>query len=333
MTLTLLHGRPGQIIGLVLLAVGIALPFAAYPIFAIDVLCFALAAVALDLLLGFTGLLSFGHAMFWGGAGYVATILMTKTGANFIEAVVAAALYAALLALLVGALAVRRTGIYFAMVTLGIAEIQYFLCYQLTDLTGAENGLQLANRGAIFGLSLSNDRVYYYLVLVIVALATMLAIRVVASPFGAVLAAMSQNEPRARSIGYDTDRYKLAVFVMSGTLAGLAGALYCIGNELAGLDGVHWKTSGAFVIMTILGGIGTIYGPIVGAAIYQTVEYFVTKTPIADETNMVMGFIFAVVILLARRGIVGEILERIRRSRPQLVQDEERPDVLVPERV
>jgi len=159
-------------------------------------------------------------------------------------------------------------------------------------------------------------------VLAVVAVATAFAVRVVTSPFGAVLAAMRENENRAKSVGYDTDRFKLAAFVLSGTMAGLAGALFSLGNRLAGLDGVDWHTSGAIVIMTILGGIGTIYGPIVGAAVYQSLDFFVSKTPIGDKTNIVMGLVFASVILVARRGIVGEILHRAFARAPIVEADE-----------
>jgi len=235
--------------------------------------------------------------------------------------------YAFVVSLLVGALAVRRSGIYFAMVTLAIAQIQYFMAYQFADLTGGENGTQISTRGSFLGLSLENDHVYYYLVLVLVALGVAFAVRVVSSPFGAVLAAMRENESRARSLGYDTIRFKLAAFVMSGTLAGLAGALYAIGNRLSGLDGVDWHTSGAIVMMTILGGIGTIYGPIVGAALFHSLEYYVSKTPqIGDKTNVVMGVIFAVVVLLARRGIVGELLQAAFGRAPAVAEDDESQD-------
>ncbi len=331
MTLGLIRGRRGAIAGAVLLALGLVLPFVpgVYIVFAIDLVCFALVAVAFDLLLGFTGLLSFGHALFWGGAGYVAAIAVSKGVTSFPLALLLGVGYAAALSLAVGALAVRRSGIYFAMITLAIGEIQYFLVFQLSDLTGGENGLNVTTRGSLFGLSLENDFAYYYLVLAIAALGTAFAVRVVTSPFGAVLAAMRENEYRAKSVGYDTDRFKLAAFVMSGTLAGVAGALYSVGNRLAGLDGVDWHTSGAIVIMTILGGIGTIFGPIVGAVLYESLDFFVSKTPIGDKTNIVMGFIFALVILLARRGIVGELLYRTAPRTPPLVEDEDAPDRMV----
>ncbi|GAC1348957.1 MAG: branched-chain amino acid ABC transporter permease [Vulcanimicrobiaceae bacterium] len=330
MTLALIQGRRGALVGALLLAAGLVLPFVpgVYVVFAIDLLCFALVAVAFDMLLGFTGLLSFGHALFWGGAGYVATIAIAHGVTSFPVALFSGVSYAAVLSLAVGALAVRRSGIFFAMITLAIGQIQYFLAFQLVDLTGGENGLNVSTRGTLFGLRLDNDFVYYYLVLACAALGTAFAVRVVTSPFGAVLAAMRENENRAKSIGYDTDRFKLAAFVMSGTLAGLAGALFSVGNRLAGLDGVDWHTSGAIVIMTILGGIGTIYGPIVGAALYESLDFFVSKTAIGDKTNVVMGLIFAIVILVARRGVVGEILHRTF-AKKLLVQDEDQPGRLV----
>ena len=333
MTAAAIGGRRGALVGLALLCLGLVLPIVpgVYIVFAIDLVCFALVAVAFDMLLGFTGLLSFGHALFWGGAGYMATIALAHGVRSFALALLLAVLYAASLSALVGALAVRRSGIYFAMITLALAEIQYFLAFQFVDLTGGENGLNVGTRGTLFGLPLENDFVYYYLVLGIAALGTAFAVRVVTSPFGAVLAAMRDNETRAKSIGYDTNRFKLGAFVLSGTLAGLAGALFAVGNRLSGLDGVDWHTSGAIVIMTILGGIGTIYGPIVGAALYESLDFFVSKTPIGDKTNLVMGLVFATVILVARRGLVGELVARLEARTPRLVEDEDAPDRLVPD--
>jgi branched-chain amino acid transport system permease protein len=321
----MISGRRGALTGAALLALGLVLPFipGVYIVFAIDLVCFALVAVAFDVLLGFTGLLSFGHALFWGGAGYVATIAIAHGVTSFPIAVGAAVAYAFALSAVVGVISVRRSGIYFAMITLAIAEIQYFLALQLADLTGGENGLQVETRGTLFGLSLEDDRAYYYLVLAIAAIATAIAIRIVNSPYGAVLAAMRENETRTKSIGYDTDRFKLAAFVVSGTMAGLAGALYAIANRLAGLDAIDWHTSGAIVMMTILGGIGTIYGPMIGAAIFQSLDFFVSKTALGDKTNVVMGLVFAVIILIARRGVVGEIAHRLRPALILPFDDEE----------
>jgi len=315
MTLALLGSRRGTAAAIVLAVIGLLLPWFVYPVLAIDIVAYALFAVAFDLLLGFTGLLSFGHALFWGGAGYVATILIAKAGAPFAVAVVAALAYAALSALVVGAIAIRRQGIYFAMITLALAQLQYFVAFQLGNLTGGENGVQVSSRGTLFGVALDNDKVFYYAVLVVAALGVWFVVRVVRSPFGAVLGAMRDNEQRAVALGFRVDRYKLVAFVLSGTLAGLAGVLFAVGNRLSGLDGVDWHTSGKVVIMTILGGIGTVFGPLVGAGVYESLDYFVSKTPIGDKTNIVMGTIFAVCVLLFRRGIVGELLAlRTKRS-------------------
>jgi branched-chain amino acid transport system permease protein len=308
MTLALLGGRRGFIAAALIALVGVLLPWFVYPVLAIDIVAYALFAVAFDLLLGFTGLLSFGHAMFWGGAGYVATILIAKAGVPFPIAVIAGIVYAALLALIVGAIAIRRQGIYFAMITLALAQLQYFFAYQLGNWTGGENGVQLSSRGTLFGLPLENDKAFYYAVLVVAALGTWFVIRVVRSPFGAVLGAMRENEQRAIALGFRVDRYKLVAFVLSGTLAGLAGVLFAIGNRLSGLDGVDWHTSGKVVMMSILGGIGTVFGPLVGAGVFESLDFFVSKTVIGDKTNIVMGTIFALCVLLFRRGIVGELL-------------------------
>jgi branched-chain amino acid transport system permease protein len=317
MTTTLLGSRRGAIVAAVLLLIALVLPKVVYPVLAIDIVAYALFAVAFDLLLGFTGLLSFGHAMFWGGAAYVSTILMAKAHVPFPLAVLAAVAYTAILALIVGAIAIRRQGIYFAMITLALAQLQYFFAYQLGDWTGGENGVQLNGRGTLFGISLENDVAFYYAVLVIAALGTYLVVRVVRSPFGAVLGAMRENEQRAIALGFRVDRYKLVAFVLSGTLAGVAGVLFAVGNRLSGLDGVDWHTSGKVVMMAILGGIGTVFGPIAGAGIFESLDYFVSKTAIGDKTNIVMGTIFALCVLLFRRGIIGELLAlRSKRAKP-----------------
>jgi branched-chain amino acid transport system permease protein len=296
-------------------AIGIVLPWILYPVLAIDVTCFALFAVSLDLLFGFVGLLSFGQALFWGGGGYLTAIVLARTHVDGAIAIVAGVAYAVVLAAIVGAISVRRSGIYFAMITLGVAQIQYFSAFQLIDITGGENGLNLGSRGTLFGIGMENDRVFYYVALVLVALAVWFVLRLVASPFGGVLRAMRENEQRTISLGYRVNRYKFAVFVIAGGLAGFAGALFAIGNHLAGLDMVDWHTSGAIVMMTVLGGIGTIVGPIVGAGLYELLEYFVSKTAIGEETNLVMGFVFALCVLLFRRGIIGSLLTaRAKRS-------------------
>jgi len=274
MTAALLGTRRGAYVAAVLLLIALVLPKLVYPVLAIDIVAYALFAVAFDLLLGFTGLLSFGHAMFWGGAAYVSTILIAKLNVPFPLAVLAAVAYAAILAVVVGAIAIRRQGIYFAMITLALAQLQYFFAYQLGGWTGGENGVQLNGRGTLFGLGMENDIAFYYAVLFVAALGTYLVVRVVRSPFGAVLGAMRENEQRAIALGYRVDRYKLIAFVLSGTLAGLAGVLFAVGNRLSGLDGVDWHTSGKVVMMSILGGIGTVLGPIAGAGIFESLDYF-----------------------------------------------------------
>ncbi|MFN2461286.1 MAG: branched-chain amino acid ABC transporter permease [Candidatus Velthaea sp.] len=322
-----LQGARGAGVAAFALAAAIVLPFVpgVYTVFAANLVCFALFAVSFDLLLGFTGLLSFGHALFWGGGAYVATIALAHAHLATPLAILVGTLYAAVASVLVGLLSIRRAGIYFAMITLALAQLQFFIVFQLRDLTGGENGLHLETRGTLFGLPLDGDRLFYYVVLLCAAAAVAFALRVIASPFGMVLAAMRENEQRARSVGYDVQRFKLVAFVMSGTMAGLAGALYALNNRLVGLDVVDWHTSGAVVMMTILGGIGTIYGAIVGAALFQSLEYFVSKTPIGDKTNVVMGTIFAIVILTARRGIVGELLALAGARRPAPVEEEPAP--------
>jgi branched-chain amino acid transport system permease protein len=303
-------------IGVVLLLIGLVLPKVIYPVVGIDLLCFALFAVSFDLLFGYVGLLSFGQALFWGGGGYVAAIVIARGHVDVAIAIAVGVAYAVVAAALVGMLAVRRAGIYFAMVTLAVAQIQYFLAVQFVDLTGGDNGLNLGARGHLLGIPIENDVVYYYIAFVLVVLGIWFALRVTRSPFGSVLQAMRENEPRAIALGYRVNRYKVAVFTMAGGLAGFAGALYAVGNHLAGLEMVDWHTSGAVVMMTVLGGIGTVVGPVVGAGLFQLLEYFVAKTPIGEETNLVMGAIFALCILLFRRGIVGSFLTpRAKRAK------------------
>ena len=326
MTTALLGTRRGAIVAVVILLIALVLPLVVYPVLAIDIVAYALFAVAFDLLLGFTGLLSFGHAMFWGGAAYVSTILIAKANVPFPVAALTAVAYAAILALIVGAIAIRRQGIYFAMITLALAQLQYFFAYQLGFWTGGENGVQLSGRGTLFGFGLENDVVFYYGVLAVAVLGTYLVVRVVRSPFGAVLGAMRENEQRAIALGFRVDRYKLVAFVLSGTLAGVAGVLFAVGNRLSGLDGVDWHTSGMVVMMSILGGIGTVFGPIVGAGIFESLDHFLPSVhvkifgltlAVGDKTNIVMGSIFALCVLLFRRGIVGELLAlRTKRAKP-----------------
>jgi branched-chain amino acid transport system permease protein len=306
--------RPLAVIVALVVAIALVLPKIIYPVVAIDVLCFALFAMALDLLFGFVGLLSFGQAMFWGGAGYVAAILVQHSHFGTAVSIGAAVVYAAVLAFVVGAICVRRSGIYFAMITLAIAQIEYFAAVQLSGVTGGENGLQLESRGTLFGLPLENNFVFYYVVLVAVAVCAGLAWRMVRSPFGVVLAAIEQNEQRAIALGYRVYRYKLVVFVIAGGLSGLAGAFFALGNHLAGLEMLDWHTSGSVVMMTILGGASTLVGPMIGAALYENLDYFVSNTPIGAQTDLIIGVVFAACVLTFRRGIVGSLLSSVWRK-------------------
>jgi branched-chain amino acid transport system permease protein len=292
-------------IALMLAALAIAPFVGLYPVFLMKALCFALFACAFNLLLGFGGLLSFGHAMFLGTAGYVSAHAAKVWGLPFELAVLSGTAAAAALGTLVGALAIRRQGIYFAMITLAIAQMMFFF-YLQTPFTHGEDGIQSVPRGRLFGvLDLSGTLTMYYVVLVIFALAFLLIYRVIHSPFGQVLKAIRENEPRAISLGYDADRYKLLAFILSATLAGLAGATKSIVFQLASLTDVHWTMSGEVVLMTLLGGMGTIFGPVVGAFIIIGIESYLSD--FGEWVTVITGVIFVVCVLAFRRGIVGEL--------------------------
>lgn len=308
-----------------LLALGA--PFYLYPVFLMKVLCFALFACAFNLLIGFTGLLSFGHAAFFGGAGYIAGYVLRDMGLPTELGLILGTAFAALVGLIMGGLAIRRQGIYFTMITLALAQMLYFVFLQ-APFTGGEDGLQGVPRGKLLGsLDLSNDITMYYVVLVIVVAAFALIVRTVHSPFGQVLKAVKENEPRAISLGYDVDRYKLLAFVLSGALSGLAGATKTLVLGFETLTDAHWTMSGLVVLMTLVGGLGTIVGPIVGAIVIIALENKlgdlgafladVTKVDwfntLGDSVTIVTGLIFIVCVLAFRRGIVGEIAARIRR--------------------
>ncbi len=283
-------------------------PFVGYPIFLMKVLCFALFASAFNLLIGFTGLLSFGHAMFFGFSAYVAGHAAKVWGLTPELAILAGTVSAAFIGLVTGWLAVRRQGIYFAMVTLALAQMIYFICVQ-APFTYAEDGIQSIPRGKLFGLvDLTNDTVMYYVVAVIFAAAFALIYRIIHSPFGQVLKSVRENEPRALSLGYNVDRYKLVAFVLSGTIAGLAGATKSIAFGIATLTDVGWQMSGEVVLMTLLGGMGTILGPTVGAAIIVTMQNYLSG--LGSMVSIIMGATFVVCVLMFRRGIVGEIEHR-----------------------
>ncbi|CAM5780070.1 branched-chain amino acid ABC transporter permease [Ottowia pentelensis] len=283
-----------------------------YPVFMMKVMCFALFACAFNLLLGFGGLLSFGHAMFLGGAGYAAAHAAKVWGWTPELAIGFATLCTAALGWVTGLLAIRRQGIYFAMITLALAQMVFFFSLQ-APFTHGEDGIQAVPRGHLFGLiDLSQTFAMYCFVLVIFLGGFLLIYRIVHSPFGQVLQAIRENEPRAISLGYDADKFKHRAFVLSATLAGLAGATKAILFQLASLTDVHWSMSGEVVLMTLLGGMGTIFGPVVGAATIVTMQNYLAE--LGSWVTVVQGAIFVVCVLLFRRGIVGEIGNLIKKS-------------------
>ncbi len=300
--------QPGFMLTMVVMAALLTVaPFAGiYPVFLMKALCFALFACAFNLLIGFGGLLSFGHAMFLGTAGYVCAHAAKVWGWPPEAAILAGTGAAATLGLVTGLLAIRRQGIYFAMITLALAQMIYFFCLQ-APFTHGEDGIQSVPRGRLFGLlDLSNTLTMYYFVLIVFIAAFALIYRVIHSPFGQVLKAIRENEPRTISLGYDAERYKLLAFVLSATLAGLAGATKAIVFQLASLTDVHWTMSGEVVLMTLLGGMGTVFGPVVGAFIIIGLENYLAA--FGEWVTVITGGIFVVCVLAFRRGIVGEIM-------------------------
>ncbi|HEY5835359.1 branched-chain amino acid ABC transporter permease [Streptomyces sp.] len=308
-----LHGRPAWV-RWGLLATGLflafGLPWFLYPPVATDILCWGLFAVAFDLLLGHAGLLSFGHAAFWGSSAYVTGLIAIHSGLPFYLAVLGGAVAAAVLALPIGYLAVRRSGIYFAMITLAFAQMVYFIANQWRDATGGENGLQGIPRD-LPGIDLSDSFTFYYAALPVVLAGLAAAWRIAHSPFGHVIAAVRDNPDRVRALGYPADRYKLVVFTVSAFLAGLAGGLYAVNHGFASLQEVYWTTSGKVVVMTVLGGIGTLWGSLVGAAAIVRLEDWLSTSGF-QETNLVSGGVFIVVVLLFRRGLWGSVVHLLR---------------------
>ncbi len=293
------------------LVVAFGLPWWIYPPVALDVAAWALFAVALDLLLGYTGLLSFGHAAFWGTSAYATGVIAVRTGMPFYVAVLGGAVLAAVLAVPIALLSVRRTGIYFAMVTLAFAQLVYFVANQWRSMTGGENGLQGIPREA-FGMDLSDSFYFYYAAIPLILIGLFVAWRVVHSPFGRVMVAIRENPARARALGYPVDRYKVQVFVISAFLAGIAGGVYAISHGFASLQEVYWTTSGKVVVMNILGGMGTLWGPVLGAGIIVVLEDYLATAGI-DAVNVVTGAIFVLTVLVFRRGIWGTARHLLRR--------------------
>lgn len=303
--------RHHVIIFAVLLVALLAAPMVLYPVFLMKVMCFALFAAALNLLLGFGGLLSFGHAAFFGSSSYVAAHAAKVWGLSPELAILCGVGAAALLGLGIGALAIRRQGIYFAMVTLAFAQMVYFIALQ-APFTGGEDGIQAVPRGKLFGLvDLSSDFTLYFVVLAIFFGGILAIYRIIHSPFGQVLKAIRDNEPRSISLGYKVNRYKLAVFVMSASLAGLAGATKAIVFQLASLTDVYWSMSGEVVLMTLLGGMGTVFGPLVGAAVIVAMQNYFAS--FGAWVTVLQGVIFVVSVMLFREGIVGVISRWIKK--------------------
>lgn len=304
--------RHHKYIFLGIIALLLVAPFFAYPFFVMKVMCFALFACAFNLLLGYGGLLSFGHAAYFGMASYVCAHAAKVWGMPPELAILTGTVAAAVLGLVFGALAIRRQGIYFAMVTLAFAQMVYFFALQ-APFTGGEDGIQAVPQGKMFGfLNLSNPTVLYFVVLTIFILGVLFLYRVVHSPFGQVLKAIRENEPRAQSLGYQTNHYKLAVFVLSAAIAGLAGATKAIVVQLASLTDVYWGMSGEVVLMTLLGGMGTIFGPMLGAAVIITMQTYLAS--LGAWVTVIQGVIFVVAVLLFREGIVGVLGKLLKKK-------------------
>jgi branched-chain amino acid transport system permease protein len=307
------HAAEGrsELIALVLLVAMLAIaPFFVYPLFLMQALCFALFACAFNLLIGYVGLLSFGHALYFGWASYLAAHAAKVWGVPPEFAILIGAATGAVLGLVAGLLAIRRQGIYFAMITLALAQMMYFFALQ-AKFTGGEDGIQGVPRGKLFGLfDLSSHMTMYVLVLVIFLACFLFILRIINSPFGEVLKAIRENEPRAISLGYKTDRYKLVAFVLSTTLAGVAGGTKALVFQIASLTDVHWSMSGEVVLMTLVGGLGTVFGPVVGAFVIVAMQNYLNA--LDQWVTVIQGVIFVACVLLFRRGIVGEIAHYLR---------------------
>lgn len=306
---------------LALLAIGLvaalALPWFVYPPVAMDIAAWALFALSVDLLLGFTGLLSFGHAAFWGGSAYVTGLIAIHFGVPFPLAILGGAVFAMLIALPIGMLSVRRAGIYFAMVTLAFAQMIFFIANQWKDVTGGENGLQ-GVPSAFFGIELVEREAFYfyYVAIVIIGFGAFVGWRIVHSPFGRVIISIRDNPARARALGYDVERYKLIVFVLSAGLAGLAGGVFAISHGFVSLQELDWTTSGKVVLMTVIGGMGTLWGGPVGAAIIVLLEDSLATSGF-DGIGIITGSIFIIVVLLFRKGVWGTgetLIDRVGKA-------------------
>jgi branched-chain amino acid transport system permease protein len=299
-----------RIVFAVMVAVLVAAPFVTYPLFLMQALCFALFACAFNLLIGYVGLLSFGHALYFGWASYVTAYAAKTWGLPPELAILAGTLTGALLGVVAGALAIRRQGIYFAMITLALAQMMYFVALR-APFTGGEDGIQSVPRGYLFGIfDLRNATTMYFFVLVVFLGGFLFIHRIIHSPFGEVLKAIRENEPRAISLGYKTDRYKLIAFILSASLAGLAGATKALVVQIASLTDVYWPMSGEVVLMSLVGGLGTIFGPVLGSFVILSMQYKLAS--LGEWVLVIQGVIFVVCVLLFRRGIIGEIAHYLR---------------------
>src|SRR6478736_4476361 len=304
------ESRSETIAFLIMFAVLVIAPFFIYPLFVMQAMCFALFACAFNLLIGYVGLLSFGHALYFGWASYLAAHAAKVWGFPPELAILTGAATGAVLGLVAGSLAIRRQGIYFAMITLALAQMMYFFALQ-AKFTGGEDGIQGVPRGKLFGMiDLTSHNAMYVLVLVIFLACFLFIHRIINSPFGEVLKAIRENEPRAISLGYRTERYKLVAFVLSATFAGVAGATKALVFQLASLTDVDWPMSGEVILMTLVGGLGTLFRPVVGAFFMLTLKNYLTT--IGQWVFVVQGVIFVVCVLLFRRGIVGELAHILR---------------------
>ncbi|HYO17808.1 MAG TPA: branched-chain amino acid ABC transporter permease [Dermatophilaceae bacterium] len=318
-------GRPRNTVRWIMLAVGLfaalGLPWFVYPPVAMDIAAWALFAISVDLLLGYTGLLSFGHAAYWGSSAYVTGLIAIHWGLPFPVAILGGMVFAMAIAVPIGYLSVRRTGIYFAMVTLAFAQMIYFIANQLSSVTGGENGLQSIPK-SFFGVEAveTDSFTFYYAAIGLILLGVWAAWRIVHSPFGRVLVAIRDNPARAKALGYDVDRYKVIAFVLSAGLAGLAGGVFAISHGFASLQELNWTTSGKVVLITVLGGIGTLWGGPVGAGIVVMLEDWLASSGF-EGTGIILGSIFVVIVLLFRHGIWGTgrdlLHRRLRGPRDQ----------------
>ncbi|WP_078745250.1 branched-chain amino acid ABC transporter permease [Oceanospirillum multiglobuliferum] len=299
---------------MLLLLIGLVAPYAIYPVFLMKVLCFALFACAFNLMLGYAGLLSFGHAAFLATGGYITGYAVMEMGVTPEIGILIGVIASAAMGFVFGKLAIRRQGIYFAMITLALAQLVFFL-YVQAPFTGGENGLQGIPRGNLFGvISLKGNLPMYYFVLAIFVIGFTIIHRAIHSPFGQILKAIRENEPRAISLGYDVDKYKLVAFVLSAALAGLAGSTKSLVFQLASLTDANWHMSGEVILMTLLGGVGTIFGPVVGAATVVTLQNYLSQGPLSSWVPVILGLIFVVCVLLFRSGIVGEIKKFTKKN-------------------